>query len=227
MDSYLRRSLSRNRRALDFATAHPIADAGFKAVFTRLQQVVTSADTLAVQQTDGTIGESAARKQRRDLGREVRATYLVRLVRVAAKAAQTDPTLAGKFVLPSRNLPIHEFLTAAQQLLDAATPLKDTFTALGIGDQFFDELSAAIQQLSGVSESVHGGRDGHVVARAELENGAREANSEIRILETFYRRAASDDPDLLQGWKAAARVRTVRHPAPDAPPAPMPEPKPA
>ena len=222
------------RRALDFATAHPIADAGFTAVFTRLSGQVTRADALVVQESAGITEERAARARRVALRKTVYANYLARLVRLAEKAARTKPELVGMFRRPSGKLTVKEFLVAANQLLAAAIPEKDLFLSLGVGDHFFEELSAAVTELDAETRTAHEGSAGHIGARAELKGIAKDATSEIAILGTFYRASAPDDLELLAAWKSASKVAgpfkrvqvEVPGPAPAPVPAPVPTPVP-
>src|ERR1019366_4149834 len=105
MKRSIRRRISMAHRALDFATAHPVADAGFAAVITRLQADVAKADALGMLQGAGRDGEHAALSRRLAIRQSVESQQLRRLRRIAELAAVDHPGVAGKFVLPPAGAP--------------------------------------------------------------------------------------------------------------------------
>jgi hypothetical protein len=60
MRAEIRRKLAMVVRALQFAEANPSTDASYIAVVAKLQDAVTRADVLAIQQRDGIVNEHTA-----------------------------------------------------------------------------------------------------------------------------------------------------------------------
>ena len=234
MKALIRRKLSMARRALDFAHAHPLTDAGFGTVVKRLQDQVTRGDALVMQEGEGRTGESSAIARRLELRRTIRRQQLRRLIRIARRATKDHPELAGQFVMPGFNLPHKPFVLAARSLLTAATAQKELFTSLGLGDSFFADLAASVDQFDAATESAHAGRMDHVGASAVLTEIARECLSDIDVLDTYYASAFPNDFELQAAWESAKNVRgpflhreaAAPVPAPVPAPAPPPVPEP-
>ena len=79
-------------RALEFAEANPATDASYVAVVAKLQDAVTRADVLAIQQRDGIVNEHTAigvRDETRFTLQRQQLRHLVRVARLRAGAAAT------------------------------------------------------------------------------------------------------------------------------------------
>jgi hypothetical protein len=207
MRADIRRRISRARTAFDFATAHPVADAGYATVLTRLQGEVAQADALARSEDSGRVTESAARVHRKVVRNTVRSQQLRRLCRIAARAAKDHPELQGIFKMPPVNAPLRTFIIKAQGLLDAAADQATLFGSLGLGDKFVDQLTAAIANFDGATQGAHAGRAEHVGATAQLIALAADCSSDVDVLDTFIQEAFAGDQQTLAGWKSAKSLR--------------------
>jgi hypothetical protein len=194
------------RRALDFAQAHPIADASFTTVVQRLNADVTQADALGVQDVTGRTGERAARARRSTLKYNIRNLQLRRLVLIAEMAAKQNPELAGKFLMPASGMANKPFVLAGRALLAAALPHKDLLVQLGLGETYADDLSAALDQYDGSTENAHTGKADHIGAGAEVIALARQAGKDVLVLGTYYRSVYADNAELLAAWKSASNI---------------------
>lgn len=206
MQAIIRRKLSMARRALDFASAHPVADGSFATIVKRLDAMVTRGDALGMQQSDGRIGESAAVARRRTLRDTIRSQQLSRLVGIAELAAKDHPELVRKFLMPRGDLPNKTFLLAARSLLTAAIPRKELFVSLGLGDTFIEDLTQSLDELEAATETAHTGHSDHVGARADLTAMARDCVRDVRLLDTYFRAAFPNDLELLGAWESARNV---------------------
>jgi hypothetical protein len=224
MEANIRRKLSMAARVLDFARAHPSADASYSTLVSRLVDRVTRGDALAVQQVDGHEGEHAAVARRDELRRSIVRLQVKHLVRTADLATRDHPELAGQFFLPRSGGPLKVFITAAKAMLAAATPQKDLFLKLGIGDTFFDEFTKSVGEFDTSTEAAHGRRRDHVGARADLKAVADECVKLVGLLDGIYRTRFRSDTEALAAWDSARIVIAVSRSkggeTPPAPPAP-------
>jgi hypothetical protein len=218
------------RRALDFAIAHPLTDSGFVTVVKRLQDQVTRGDTLGMQEGEGKVDESAAIARRKSLKESIRQQQLRRLVHLAKRAAKDHPEMARKFSVPAAGLANKPFVLAARSQLAAATAQAAILTPLGLGDTFFADLTAAIDQYDSSTENAHTGRVDHVGAGAVLLDIATDCVSDVEVIDTYYAAAFPNDKELQAAWDSAKNKRGPflhREPAAPAPePAPLPAPAP-
>lgn len=218
------------RRAMDFATAHPMADASYTAVVTRLQAEVAQADMLGKLQGTGRERERAAIARRTAIRRATRSQQLRRLCRIADLAAVDHPELVGKFILPPPKGPNRSFLLKAETMLADATTEKDRFISLGLGDTFIEELTQAVADFNATTASAHAARADHVGARAELVGIVNQCAADIDVIDTFIRSKFANDLQALAAWQSAknipgpftSQVATTPPPAvePVTPPAP-------
>lgn len=211
-------------RALDFAQAHPATDASYTSLVAQLQDAVSRGEALAALQSDGRIGERAAVAQRETLRRTMERIQLRHLVGVAERAVKDHPELVGLFVHPAPGGPNRVFITAAKAMVAAATPHRDLFVSLGLGDTFLDELTQALAQFDGATEAAHAGRRDHVGARAELVAVADECVQMLALLDGFYLIRFRNDAQSLAAWESSNNlVGPFRpgQPAPEPAPAPV------
>lgn len=194
------------RRALDFALAHPQADTGYTAVVTRLQKEVDQADAVSVLQNTGDEREHAAIARRTAVRQEVRAQHLLRLSRLARRAAKEHPELAGRFTMPKASAPNRVFLIKATSMLEDATAQKDVLASIGLGDTFIEELTAAVAALELATTDAHTARNDHVGAAAELERVASICAADVAVLDTFMRKIYANDELALAAWRSAKNL---------------------
>ncbi len=208
------------RRALDFALAHPQADAGYTATVARLQQEVTETDQLGTMQENGSESEHAAIARRTVVREQVRAEHLLRLTRLAKRAAKEHPELAGRFTIPKANSPNHMFLIKAKAMLADAIARKALLSTIGLGDSFVEELTQAVADLENATAEAHAARMEHVGAVAQLEQHAATAAVDVSVLDTFVRRIYRTDAMALAAWKSAKNLAGPFTPAKMQPEAP-------
>lgn len=194
------------RRALDFALAHPLADTGYTAVVNRLKTEVAQADDLGMLQQAGAEREHAAVTRRTTLRQAVRSQHLLRLSKLAFVATKDHPELAGRFVLPPASGPNRTFLLKVRTMLADATEQKELLNTIGLGDTFIEELTQAVTEFEGATESAHAARADHVGAAAELEQLASRCTVDVAVIDTFMRRAFANDAMTLAAWRSAKNV---------------------
>lgn len=210
------------RRALNFATAHPVSDAGFTAILATLSADIDRADTLGVLQDGGGSRQRAATSHRMGVRRAMRNVQLRRLCRVASRGAADHPELDGKFVMPPSSGPNRNFLLRAQGLLEAATAQKDLLATLGVGDTLIAELARAVSDFEAATTEAHAARADHIGAGAELEVVAKRCVADVDVVDTYMKGAYGNDAQVLAAWQAARNITGPFQPKNDVPvPAPV------
>jgi hypothetical protein len=205
MNARLRRRISRARRALDFATAHPLTDSGYAIVVARLQAEIDQADALGILQGTGDEREHAAVVRRQEVKKTTGAQLLRRLCRIGEVAAAGHPELANKFVLP-RKPPTRVFILKAQAMLADATADQELLRSIGLGDTFIAELTQAVADLDSTTDSAHTARNDHVGATGGLPALADRCEVDIDILDTFIEVAFANDAQALTAWRSAKNL---------------------
>jgi hypothetical protein len=205
MQAQYRRKLSMAIRALEFSNAHPDTDPSYTGVVSRLEEAVTGARALEVQESSGHTREGAAHARRKLLRRAI-TTQLIHLVRVGAAAARTRPDLVREFPPAKPSRTNRAFLAAARSMLARANAEKDLLVANGLGTNFLDTFGKALDQFDADTETSHIGRSEHVVAGSDLVAVIGECMMEVGILDGLNRARFASDSDLLAGWMSARNV---------------------
>jgi hypothetical protein len=225
MEAPLRRRISRARRALDFATAHPLPDSGYTTVVNRLKAEVDQADALGMLQGAGDEREHAALARRQQLKKTTSTQLLRRLCRVAKVASADHPDLANKFVLP-RKPQTRAFILKAQAMLADATAAKDVLGSVGLGDNFLAQLTQAVADLDTATDSAHAARNDHVGATGGLPAIADRCDIDVDVLDTFIQVEFASDAVALAAWRSARNVAGPFKAQAAATPPVTPEPQP-
>ncbi|MGH7581643.1 MAG: hypothetical protein ACREL5_00285 [Gemmatimonadales bacterium] len=212
-------------RVLEFSRAHTSTDASYAAVLQRLDDSITRAKALQLQERDGRTRERGAIERRRVQRRAI-ATRLQHLVRTARAAAIDDPALVGQFRLTEGRSPNRVFLTAAQSMLAFAQSNKDLLVQAGLGETLLDELTTAVDQFDAETTTSHQGRVDHVGARTDLEAVIGECMMDVGLLDGLNRTRFAADAELLGAWESVRNIpgpfRHTNTPEPEPAPAPTP-----
>jgi hypothetical protein len=216
MKAHVRRILAMAVRARSFDRANPSTDASYIGVAARLEELITRADALVVQEREGKLGERGASARRRQLRRRI--TELLRhLVRVAEVAAKERPELADQFKL-SRESPYKDFITGAKAMLAKATEERELFVKKGLGETLLEELGQLVTQFDAETDSVHSSRRAHVGARADLGTVSDEIVEQVNLLDGLNRQRFRDDAERLAAWESARNIVGPFEAKPPTPP---------
>jgi hypothetical protein len=225
MKASLRRKIAMARRALDFATAHPLADSGYTVVVARLKTEVDQADALVMLQDGGIEREHAAKLRKLALRHATHSQHLRRLWRIAKLAEAAHPELVEKFVLPSNSGPNRAFILKARVMLADVNAHLDVLNALGLGDTFVAELTAALAEFDSITEGSHAARADHVGAGAQLLSIASRCGADVDVIDTFIRVNFANDAQALAAWQSAKNLVGPFKALPEeTAPAPVPQP---
>jgi hypothetical protein len=226
MKATIRRRLSMARRALDYATAHPIDDDGFKIALQRLAAAVTQATALGLQETGGLSGQHSAVAQRQAARNRIRRDYLIRVVRIGQQAADSNTALLGVFNLPPISEPNKHFLLDARTLHSLAAEHEATLVPLGLGSTFVADLGTALDQFEAMGTAIDTGRGEHVGAVRSFQKSLLTCRSIVSVIDTWYHSAYDEGDATMEGWLNArsiegpfTRSKENTPPAPVAPPA--------
>jgi hypothetical protein len=215
MDRQVRRKLEMAVRVRDFCRAHPSADANHASVLGRLDEAIGRMEVLIEQQVGGFLSKRSSVLRRKELRRRLHGGMLRHLVTIARSAAEEKPELVEKFQLPSSNASHKLFRTVARKMLEQGQGEKELLVKHGLSDKLLDDLSAAIDEFDASVAETNGGKQDHVLARAELEMLSDEVMQLVGMLDGINRYRFDRDPQLLVAWKTAKHV--VAGPQAEAP----------
>jgi hypothetical protein len=164
--------------------------------------------------------------RRQGLRRRLHGGLLRHLVTIARDAAGENPALAEMFQLPASNATHKAFQTLARKMLEQGQAQKELFAKHGLADKLLDDLAAAVDEFDASVAETNEGKQGHVLARAELDTVSDEVINLVGMLDGLNRYRFDRDPQLLAAWESAKHVVTgpqakasEEKPAPPAGPA--------
>jgi hypothetical protein len=195
-------------RVRDFSRTHPSADASYASVLDRLESAITRMEALAGQQQGGYLSKHSSTVRRQELRRRLHGGLLRHLVTIAADAASEDAALTEKFVLPPSNATHKAFQTLARKMLEQGQAQKELLAKHGLADRLLDDLGAAVNEFDASVAETNGGRQDHVLARAEMDALGDEVMRLVGMLDGLNRYRFERDRQLLVAWKSARHVVT-------------------
>jgi hypothetical protein len=216
MNREVRKKLAMARTARDFSRKHPLADTGYGAVVDRLDATIAQMDTLATQQQGGYLTKHSATARRQVLRRRLR-TLLMLLVTIARDAAEEQPALLELFKLPASNASNATFLAVARKLLEQARAYQELLVTRGLTATLPDDLASALDEFDRSLADTAGGKQDHVLARAELDVLSDEVSRLVSMLDGINRYRFERDPEKLIAWESARHVETGPEPKEENP----------
>ena len=157
MKAQTRRKLEMGKRALDFSRAHPEATPGYTAALSRLEGLLTRAESLATQQRDGIGATRSATERKRELRRTMVRSHLRHLTEVARVAAAEAPDLPQKFLLRGAST-YFAFRTAARSMAAEAAANKEVLEKNGLSETVLGGLTQALDQFDVAMDQSASGR---------------------------------------------------------------------
>jgi chemotaxis protein histidine kinase CheA len=204
-------------RVRDFLRTHTLDGVGEGLGLTKLEELLTRAETLANQQRSGLVATRAATLQRAEI-RELLRTKLLRYLRAAgAVGARGNVEFAAHFRLPTKSS--HQaFLTAARVMLETGIAQQDVLVGEGMSASLLGDLTAKLAEFEKTLEASRAGRREHVEASADLDAVAAEIAERVRMLDGLVRYRFGENPALMEGWASARDVLgPFRSKAPEEP----------
>lgn len=216
MQTNVRLRLDMGGRAAEFCRTHPDPDPAAAQVASRLFDLNTRAEALALQQRTGQVVASAAVIDKADL-RVVIEDDLGALIGIAKIAAKEHPDLAVHRRMPSPKTNEATFLTIVRVAVSEARAAFDLLAPFGLTDQLLESLASGIEAYEAALVRQRNALTSQVGAGAELTVIASDIVAVVKNLDALYRVRFRKDPELMAAWKSA---RNVAWPNPATPPAP-------
>lgn len=207
-------------RVREFCRAHPSNDSSHVGALARLEDRLTRAEALAIEERAGRIAELSAAERREELRRTMHFQLLRHLVRVGELAARDNPDLVGKFRLRMPNATNKAFLVSSKAMLADGLANKELFVRLGLSEAMFEDLGKAVAEFESATVVGSAGRSGHVGARVDLEAVSAELLEVVELLNTFNLYRFRELPQLTAEWE---NVRSMTAPFRTKPEAPAPQ----
>jgi hypothetical protein len=211
MNAKVRRRIEMGARALDFSRAHPDTSPGYGSALARLEERLTRAEQLAMQQREGIRQVHAASTRKGTLRRMMRQGHLSHLAHVAEVAAREAPELADQFVLTHATRPYLAFRTAARAMAAEALNRRELLEKHGLAGTVLESLAEALDQFDLAAEQGTEGRRAHVGASAELETVSDEVVQIVNLMGGFNRIRFANDSEALAAWESASNVFAAPH----------------
>ena len=177
MNKVTRVKLDMAARVRDFIRAHPTEASEEGIALTRLEELLTRGDELALQQRAGVLAVRTSTLKRQALRHR----------------------LEG-------NLNHRAFLAAVRGMLAKAETFKDLLIAKGMSPSLLEDLQLAVAELGDTLEASRGGRRDHVGASAELRAIGQELVEATDILDGLVRYRFGEDTELMAAWNSARNV---------------------
>jgi hypothetical protein len=223
MNRVISRRLEMFVRARDFSEAHPSDDPSYVLVLGRLKEGIDRMVELGGQQVGGFLSTHASSLRRSDIRRKLRDGLLRHLVTVAEDAASEKPELGAKFQLPKQNLSHVRFQNVARKMLEQGQAEQELLVKHGLSATLLGDLAAAVAEFDGSVAESNSGRQGHILASAELRTVSEEVLQVVEMMDGLNRYRFQKEPQLLVAWESARHVvsgpqAAVKEEAPVTPP---------
>lgn len=213
----VRRKIEMATRVREFCRAHPSDDSSHVGALARLEERLTRAEGLAIEERAGRIAELSSAARREELRRTMHFQLLRHLVRVGELAAKDNAGLVGKFRLRMPNATNKAFLVSSKAMLADGLANKDLFVSLGLSAAMFEDLGKAVAEFEAATIAGSKGRSGHVGARVDLESVSGELLDLVELLNTFNRYRFRNEPQLTAEWDNVTSMVTPFRPKPEVP----------
>lgn len=190
----------------DFSGTHPSADANFKALLDRLNEGIVRLVDLGGRQVGGFLSKHSSSVRRKGVRRRLRDGLLPHLVTVARDAAADKPELLEMFQVPRFNLSNARFQTIARKMLEQGQAEQALLVKHGLSDTLLADLAAAVAEFDASVAETNSGKQGHVLARAELRTVSEEVVQVVEMMDGLNRYRFQKEPQLLAAWESARHV---------------------
>ncbi len=206
MLSSARRKLEMAVRVRDFLTAHPFTDPSHLAIGARFGDLVTRAQSLAVQEQSGRLGSATATRRRRQVRQDIEVAMIRYLRKVADLAARENPDIAGRFRMPGRRMSHAAFLARGWDLVTAAREHQELLRRHGLSADHLDLVTDALNRFEAATERANAGRREHMGARAKLFEVTAEIMELVGLMDVINRTRFAGDAEPLGAWVGARNV---------------------
>ena len=233
MNAKSRKTLAMGKAVLEFSRARPDASPGYTAALTALQQALERGDHSADQQRTGLLESRVATKRKGEVKRTLTQAHLPHLIGVARVAAREVPELEQKFVMKPGPRTYTAFVTAARGIASEAVARKELLVKHGLAESVLNDLLSTLDQFDAAEKQSAAARQTHVGASADLRAIAKEVADIVAVMDGLNRFRFMHDVESLAAWESARNIATAParqpggEPAPEQPPAPGSEARPA
>lgn len=193
-------------RVREFCRANPSTEPSHSTVVKRVEDLLTRADSLGMQQRTGLGDRQAATARRTQIRLQIEFGLLTPLVKVGREAAKTNPGLLGKFRISRTHATHRAFLINARGMLADATAAKEVMVQEGMSPNLLDDLAKALDRFEAESDAINLSRRTHIGARVELSEVADALSNVADVLDGIHRYRFQADPEQLTVWEAARSV---------------------
>jgi hypothetical protein len=201
-----RRRLNMGMRVLEFSRLHQDTSPAFVIAVARLQERLSRAEQLALQQNDGRTEVRAATARKAELRQIIMETHLDHLTSVADLASLDEPALRQKVAFPADATTYQAFQTAASGIMAEVESQKELLMKHGLSEEVLAGLKVALEEFEATVQRGEAGRLAHVGASAELVVVADQVVQIVKVMNGLVRIRHGSEPELLAAWESASSI---------------------
>jgi hypothetical protein len=192
-----------------FLAGHPAIDPASYAVPKQvLDEAVLALRGYAGAQLSGKTLKQAATEQAESLARLLVDWHIRPLVTIAQGVDEEG--VLPRMTLPRTGLSFNRLIAFADSVVDTARPYEARFVEAGRPADFLAQLTAARNDLEAALATRATQRGKQIGATKGIQVQLRKSRAAVKRIDALVRIAYGSNPVVLERWKAAKRVVTVR-----------------
>ena len=172
----------------------------------RLDDIVATFATHAVDQDVGSRGAKGETAKQRDLRMKLRRDQMEPVALIARRNLRAVPEFKA-LQMPKPEVRGQAFLASARGMVEAATVHKDTLIAHGMPSTFLDDFKAAITNLEASLSDREKNLSQRVQATKALHVVEKDGRTVLGVLDALVRQALANNEALLHTWESARLIR--------------------
>jgi hypothetical protein len=177
----------------------------FTAARKRLDEVLTSFSTHALDQDVGDRGAKGETAKQRQLRLKLRVEQMEPIAIIARRNLRSVPEFKS-LQMPKQSVRGQAFNVSARGMADAATIHKDTLVAHGLPSTFLDDLKAGVDKLETSMSEREKSRTQRVGATKGLTVEEKNGQTVLSVLDALVQQALGGDNEALLRKRQSARL---------------------
>lgn len=206
MDTRTRMHLERAQRVADFSREHQWDEPGYQAAFSRLEERLIHALSIAGQEIGGRRARQAAVAKRVAL-RALIASDLQLIAGIARTAGQESVGVPIILRTPGPRQNQLAFLTGARKAVEFAALEAELLRKYGLPEGLLEKVGARLDEFAALLQERDEAGRGHVFARANLRAVVKDVKVVVDQLHTINRHRFRTDSAARTAWDSSRALR--------------------
>lgn len=213
MQANHRTKLDTFHRVLEFVDSDrpTLANAppGYAIQVKALRDAVTAITTASQDRGSGSPGYTSTQRRALRVTLRGKLLHLRRVSRVLERSVVGMPQLVN---LPKKVASEQALLDAARGAVQDVTPYKDNFVSKGLPENFLDDITGSLQQISDAKAAVAAAQRRRAAARGTLQAAIQAGDDAVTCIDGVVRQACAEDQvngqSTLTAWNAIVPARS-------------------